>query len=117
LAIGTFTRYRSALERWLIEPADPLPRLRLLVVVFAAFVTIPSVGFAVYLWRLGARVVHTERLPLPGATVIRDTPITTGAKARRRGRLVQAAGVLIASTSIAMLLVFWLVVLSVSSNL
>ena len=116
LAIGTFTRYRSALERWLVEPADPVPRLRLLVFVLAAFVTIPSVGFAIYLWRLGARIVHTERFPLPGATVIRDTPITTGDKARRQGRLVQAAGVLIASTSVAMLLVFWLVVLSASSN-
>lgn len=114
--MGTFTRYRSALERWLIEPADPLLRLRVLAVVFAAFVTIPSVGFAVYLWRLGARIVRSERFPLPGETVIRDTPITRGDKARRRGRLVQAAGLLIASTSVAMLLVFWLIVLSVSSN-
>lgn len=119
LAIAAYTHHQSALEQWLVEPDAPvdlLSRLRLLVVGVAVFVTMPSVGFAVYLWRMGARVIRAERFPPPGTAVIRDTPIVIGNKARRHGRRVQAAGVVIALTSVAMPVLLWSIVVSVSSG-
>ena len=44
---------------------------------------LPLVGFAGYLWHFAARVRATERYPLPGQAVIRDTIIHEGEAALR----------------------------------
>jgi hypothetical protein len=63
--------------------------------------------FAAYLWRLGAKVVLHAQLPLPGARVLRDTPIIRGEAARRRGRWLQGLAVALLACGIALAVVAW----------
>lgn len=52
------------------------------------------VGMGAWFWRLGRRINRSGRFPPPGAKVIRDTRVRTGAKARELASLAQAAALL-----------------------
>lgn len=56
------------------------------VTVIVIFLSILPI--AVYLLRLGHRIVESQQLPPPGTKVIRDTKIIRGNKAITRGRMV-----------------------------
>ncbi len=56
------------------------------ITIFVLFLGV--LPFAVYLLRLGQRIVESQQLPPPGTKVIRDTKIIRGAKAIMRGRIV-----------------------------
>jgi hypothetical protein len=49
------------------------------------------VGMGLWLWRLGRRINRAGRFPPPGTKVINDTPVRTGAAARRVADLAQFA--------------------------
>ena len=102
--------FQPAIERWLLEPADvrdQAARLKLFIVAVALATALPLVGFAAYLWRLGARVLRDERFPPVGLAVIRPTPVLRGRQAYRRGRAIQALGVLLAIAAVAMGVIWW----------
>jgi hypothetical protein len=52
-------------------------------------------AFGLYLTRLAVRTLRAGRYPLPGMRVIRDTPVVTGAQARRRARFGLALAALL----------------------
>ena len=88
------------LEDWLagIRAAEPVEAKRTLsnALIWGSWLaSLPVLVFAIYLWVTGDRVRQTERFPLPGAKLARDTPILTGPAARTRGTVLQVLGVLL----------------------
>ena len=101
----------SMLEQWISDdPGVAFERLELTLAVLAVVVAVPLLGLAAYIWRLGARVIKTERFPPPGMAVIRDTPALTGTAARLRGRLIQAFAVIFALMAFALPIALWQIV-------
>lgn len=67
------------------------------------------VGMAVSLMRLGRRIRRSDRYPPPGMLVLRDTPLRTGAAARRMARSVTAGGVFfLVMGTLGMAFLYWL---------
>jgi hypothetical protein len=64
-------------------------------------VTVFALG--AYLWHFGSRVRAAGRFPLPGSRVIRDTVVLRDAAAVRRGRIVQATGVVLIVCALGLL--------------
>ncbi len=98
---------RPTLERWLTENAELLAARPGLVAAAALVLVLPLCAFAVYLWRLGARVTATGRFPPPDTWVLRDTRVLAGAPARRRGRIIQILATLLLGTSLAVPATVW----------
>jgi hypothetical protein len=108
ILIAGFERYRAPLIDWLLsEPAELAKRVKWIMMMTAAVMSAPLVGFAVYLWSLGTKVLRAGEFPPPGHRVIRDTPVIHGDGAVLRGRRFQilAAGLLVASAFLWLL--FW----------
>ena len=85
-----------ALQAWIAEdPAQAPLRLRLIASGLAAAVAVPTLLFAAYFWRLGDRVICSNRFPPPGMRVIRDTVVWHGDSARRRGRILQGLALIL----------------------
>ena len=61
---------------------------------------------AIYLFRLGKKIIINEQMPPPNMKVIKDTQIVKGEKAKSMGRVLQitAALLILLSVSIAMLM-------------
>ncbi|MBX3693391.1 hypothetical protein [Dokdonella sp.] len=84
-----------AFQRWLagIAPDMPLEMLQKYIRQFIALtVTGVSLCLALLAWlaaRAGRRAVQARQWPIPGARVIRDTPIRRGEPAQRIGRQLQ----------------------------
>jgi hypothetical protein len=94
---------------WLVRdtatgPAVDVVRLTGAVLLF---VTLPVLGIALLVWRMGVRTVVCLRFPPPGVKMTQDTPILTGDAARRRGRLLQILAVVLATTALVMTGVIW----------
>lgn len=105
LLIAAFTRYRVPLGDWVL--ADRAQRVELIFVILIALVSVPLVGFAVYLWSLGGRVVRAREFPPPGLRVIRDTSIVTGERAVFRGRLLKLLAIGCGTASIVLAGLLW----------
>ena len=66
LIVG-FERYRTPLRDWLFsEPEELAHRVKLVFLLSAVVLSAPLVGFAVYLWSLGAKVLCARQFPPPG---------------------------------------------------
>ncbi|MGF1529508.1 MAG: hypothetical protein ACFCBW_22410 [Candidatus Competibacterales bacterium] len=92
--LWAFEAYRPQWVAWVAD--DPATRMPQLMAGLTVLVVLPLVGFAAHLWWLGRRVLVALRFPPPGMAVSRDTPIATGAAARRRGIAFQVgAGLLL----------------------
>lgn len=91
LWIGAGAAFVAATEYWLFpwlrvwlsvkDEADLLFRLR---VVFGGL-ALGILAAAVYAFDTGRRVLRAGQWPLPGAFVLRDTPVVTGRGVRWRG--------------------------------
>lgn len=102
--------YRAALGDWLTkDPGQAASRLRMTFGSLAVLIAGPILGFSAYFWRLGGRIVTTERFPPPGMAVVRDTHVLQNGAARRRGRLIQAGAALLASAGCAIALMLWMI--------
>jgi hypothetical protein len=85
-----------ALHAWIAQdPAQTPIRLKLIATGLAAAVAVPTLLFARHFWRLGNRVVRSNRYPPPGMRVIRDTVVWQGDSARRRGRMLQGVALIL----------------------
>lgn len=94
LLIAAFEHFRGPLGEWMrSDPAQTTQRAKWIVFASALLLVVPALGIAVYLWRLGARVLAARRFPPTGVRVIRDTPIVEGDAAAARGQALQILAV------------------------
>jgi hypothetical protein len=102
----------AAMQHWFAQ-LKQLPaaaaQAQLLSAFALAFGTVCAavLWLAASLWRSGAHVRRAEQWPLPGARVIRDTPVLRGSAAVGRGRLMQAAGVALFVCAVCVAVVAW----------
>ncbi len=97
-----------ALQAWMAEdPAQAPLRLKLIATGLAAAVAVPTLIFAAYFWRLGDRVVRSNRFPPPGMRVIRDTVVWHGDSARRRGRFLQGLALILGFVVGGVVTILW----------
>ena len=107
IVVALIERYRPGIEDWIDQ--DPTNRLKMFALL-ASLGMLPFAAAAVYVFRLGQRIVRAERFPPPGTTVVRDTVVRHGDAARRRGRLMQALAIfLLFATTAALALMLRLV--------
>ena len=107
LLIAGFERYRIPLRDWILaDPGTAPDRIKAVLFLLAALLSVPLLAFAVYLWALGARVIRAREFPPPGLRLIRDTPVITGEAALSRGRRLKtlALGCVLASAVLVFLL-------------
>jgi hypothetical protein len=107
LVIVLWERYRIPLRDWILaEPEELAERLGMIIALLAIVSVAPLIGFAGYLWSLGARTLRAREFPPPGLRVIRDTRIITGDGAASRGRQLKllAGGFLVAALVLGFLL-------------
>ena len=98
-------------EQWLGNDSHlALERLKLALAVIAILTAVPLLGLAIYIWRLGTRIIKTQRFPPPGMTVVRDTPVLTGNAARLRARVMQTFAGITALMALALPIVLWQIV-------
>lgn len=111
LLIAAAERWQPSFTAWVSR--DLQVRSRIVFSALSALTVGPTLAVSVYCWRLGLRVVNQERYPPSGMRVIRDMPVATGAAARRRGRWLQALGMLAAVAVLLMAFFMWGVLLEV----
>jgi hypothetical protein len=107
LLIFLLERYRVPLRDWILaDPELSARRLRMTIMLLAALLLAPLIGFAVYLWSLGGRVLRAREFPPPGLRVARDTRVITGESAVSRGRRLKmlVVGCLVAGLALSLLL-------------
>lgn len=103
--IALARRFRPEFEAWVRQ--DSSTRIRLVLVALTIFTSGPLVGLAVYLWRLGGRIVRAERYPPPGLGLMRDTLVVTGPAASRRGRLIQFLAAVLGLVALLLAAFLW----------
>jgi len=117
LLIAGFERYSPTLREWLLsEPAELARRVKLLSLLSAAVLSTPLVGFAVYLWLLGGKVLRWREFPPPGYRVLRDTTVFTGEAARLRGRVLKGLALGLGVASVSLWVLFWRLAVLVSEG-
>ena len=108
LLILTFESYQAQLYDWLLSDHGKLEyRLRILFTLAAVFGAIPLFAFSAYLWSLSCKVSNSQRYPLPGQRVIRDTPIHEGQATKTRVRVLKTLAVFLAVAGVMLCFVFW----------
>jgi hypothetical protein len=108
LLIAGFEELRGPFHDWLVsDPAETLRRARLAIGLSAVVLAAPLVGFAVYLWLLGAKVLRAQQYPPPGFRVIRDTPVVSGPAAVTRGHAIQVFAVCLGVGAVVLCLFLW----------
>jgi hypothetical protein len=108
LLIASFGYFRDAFHGWLTsDPAETAFRAMLAIGVAAVLLAAPLVGFAAYLWLLGAKVLRAQRFPPPGLAVVRDTPVVIGPAAVTRGHVMQVVAVCLGVSAAVLCLFFW----------
>jgi hypothetical protein len=108
LLILGFEELRGPLYDWVrSEPAETARRARLVLLLSAALLAVPAIVAAVYLWRLGTRVLRAQQFPPPGFRVIRDTPVFEGDAAATRGYAIQVLALCLGLGATLLCLFFW----------
>jgi hypothetical protein len=112
LLIVVFESYRAQMYDWLLSDDGKLAhRLRILIILAAAFGALPLLAISMYLWSLGCKVSNYQRFPLPGQKAIRDTPILEGQAAMTRGRVLKTSAVFLSVAGVMLCFVFWWLIL------
>ena len=73
----------------------------------AAIASLMALGMAAVLVRLSIEVRRAGQYPLPGARVLRDTPIRTGERAQRMAAVSLVLAVLLAMAAVAIVATAW----------
>jgi hypothetical protein len=97
-------------------PATRTRRLAILRWTVPALLAGSVLAAAAWLWRLGARIVRSNRVPPAGVRVVRDTPVLSGDEARRRGRLLQALAVMLVAIAGLMAVVLWRLLILIGTS-
>lgn len=80
---------------------------RIGLILMAAVSTLPLGGFAMYIWRLGAKVYDAGEYPPPGCRLIHDTPLIRGKAAILRARALKTAALALLAAFGLLCLQFW----------
>lgn len=108
LLILAFERYQTQLYEWLqSDYGRSAHRVKILIILAAAFGAVSLFSLSTYLWSLGCKVSNSQQIPLPGQRVIRDTPILEGQATMTRVRVLKTIAVLLAGAGVMLCLVFW----------
>jgi hypothetical protein len=107
LIIGVDNLLDPLQEALLSEPNELKRRLRIGFMLMAAVSTLPLGGFAMYLWRLGAKVSLAGEYPPPDCRLIRDTPLVRGKAAILRARALKTAALALLAAIGLLCLLFW----------
>ena len=102
------------MNQWLSENADTLVRQPGIVFAVVFLAMLPLVGMAAYMFNQANRIIRAQRIPPPGQKVIKDTPVITGRKAVRQGRLLKVLTVFMGL--FFMLVPFWIVLILMTLN-
>lgn len=107
----------GSLDEWIAaDPDRAFERVERLILGLAVM-SVPLLIMGIVSLRLGRRAVDTGRFPPAGMPVVVDTPICRGGIARRRGRLVQIVGILIALIAVGFPSALWLILHRVAGDL
>jgi hypothetical protein len=98
-------RRMDVFRNWLLE--DPGTRVPLTLTALGALLVLPLAGFAVYLWRLAARVVEGREFPPNGYRVVRQRPAITGDAAIGHARGIRAVAIFLVVAAAALVIVLW----------
>jgi hypothetical protein len=79
----------------------------LVLAVLGVLCVVPLLGFATYLWRLGARALDAGQFPPPGTEMVHRGPALVGAPARRRARLAQAFAAFLGGAAVVLAALLW----------
>jgi hypothetical protein len=111
LLIAGFEHFREPFHEWLTsEPAETARRAKLAMRVSVFVLTVPVIVFAIYLWRLGARVLRARQFPPPGFRVLRDMPVVEGHGATTRGHVIQILAVCLGiGAALLWMFIWWFV--------
>ncbi|MGD8977706.1 MAG: hypothetical protein PVG91_08880 [Gammaproteobacteria bacterium] len=108
LLIMTFERYGATLFEWLISDPDRAhARLRMFFLLSGALCALPPLGLAAYLRTLARRVRKAGQYPLPGQSVLRDTPVLEGEPALGRARAFEHLAAGLISVALVLAFVWW----------
>lgn len=100
-------------QRWLLgiaglsEPQALILRMRSLLGVALTGSAICLALLGGYSARKGQRALKFQQWPLPGARVLRDTPLRRGPAAQRIGRLLQVSAIVLLVLAVATGAVSW----------
>jgi len=108
LLIIVIDRYRVPLSEWLLADPDAAhPRMTWVVRSLAVLLPMPLLGFALYLWSVGARTLQARMFPPPGLRVVRDIRVIEGAGAEPRGRLLKLLAAVCGAAGLAIGVLLW----------
>lgn len=106
-------RFFGAIGTWISEdPEKALERFDQFV-AWIGVMSLPLLIAGVFTFRSGFRSVQSGRYPPEGMWLIVKTPIQHGARAVVRGRMMQAAGVLMGIIAIGFPIALWRIVHSI----
>jgi hypothetical protein len=105
LLIWALSGRQSQLEIWVEQNRST--RLPMAIGAVALLSVGPVLGFAVYFWSLGQRVIHAQRYPPPGLRVVHDTPVVVGDLAVRRGQWIRTLAALVGMAGLLLGVMFW----------
>jgi hypothetical protein len=105
-------RYESPFMDWLNSDAARLEQKLNWVLIVFLVPLLPLLVVIVYFWRFGSAVIGSRRFPPPGYSVIRDTPVIEGNKAKTRGALIKLIAIVLGFFLVGVPVMFWLVIRS-----
>jgi len=95
----------DAFRDWVVQ--DPGTRVPLTLTILGVMMVVPLVGFAVYLWRMAARVVEGREFPPKGYRVLRPGPVITGEAAMSHARGIRAVAIFFMVAAVALVIMLW----------
>ena len=95
---------------WIAEDPDQTLKRFDVFIVCIAVLSMPLLLGGALTFRSGSRSVAAERYPPAGMWLIVKTPVVTGPRAKRRGRKLQVAGVLMCALAIGFPLALWRII-------
>jgi len=90
-----------------VDPRAAIRQLSLLLWATAGLAAAMAAAMAAILARLALKVRRAERYPLPGALLLRDTPLRTGLEARRLASASLVLACLLAFAAAGVLATTW----------
>lgn len=95
--VGGVERYRTFVQQWVTADPSKMPeRMKWLILGPVAASTLVLITMAFRMWWLGGKVLRAKEYPPPDYPVARDTRISRGAPAIRRGAALRVTAVFIA---------------------
>ncbi|MEW5974219.1 MAG: hypothetical protein AB1898_00295 [Acidobacteriota bacterium] len=114
MLILTFQSQQGSIENWLLEHREYLVAHPAVVGLAVLLLLSPALAGAGYLWRVGTRIIVTERFPPAAAKVIRDTMVISGRAAVRRGYLLRVLAGVLALNCLLIIAAIWYLIRSMT---